>query len=36
VLVLVIWIMPRGLIGGIVDVRKLFDRRKPAAQVPHG
>jgi hypothetical protein len=38
VLVLVIWIMPRGLIGGIADVRKFF-RRKPAApveQVRHG
>jgi len=40
VLVLVIWIMPRGLIGGIADARKVFGRRKPAAtsitKVPHG
>jgi hypothetical protein len=40
VLVLVIWIMPRGLIGGIADARKIFGRRKPAAtpvgQVRHG
>lgn len=40
VLVLVIWIMPRGLIGGIADVRKLLTRRKTIAaateQVPHG
>ena len=39
VLVLVIWIMPRGLIGGIADARKVFGRRKPAAaieQVRHG
>jgi branched-chain amino acid transport system permease protein len=31
VLVTVIWIMPRGLIGGIADLRKVFARRKPAA-----
>jgi hypothetical protein len=39
VLVLVIWIMPRGLIGGFADVRKLFTRRKPSTsigQVRHG
>jgi branched-chain amino acid transport system permease protein len=40
VLVLVIWIMPRGLIGGIADARKVFGRRKPAAtsieKVRHG
>jgi branched-chain amino acid transport system permease protein len=37
VLVLVIWIMPRGLIGGIADARKFFGR-KPAGikQVRHG
>jgi hypothetical protein len=36
--VLVIWIMPRGLIGGIADARKVFGRRKPAPieQVRHG
>jgi hypothetical protein len=32
--------MPRGLIGGIADARKIFGRRKPAApsieQVRHG
>jgi len=36
VLVLVIWIMPRGLIGGFVDARKFLDRRKRAARVQHG
>src|SRR5689334_18174059 len=40
VLVLVIWIMPRGLIGGIVDGRKFLSRRRPAPtpieQVRHG
>lgn len=40
VLVLVIWIMPRGLIGGIADWRKFLGRRKSAAtsikQVRHG
>ncbi len=40
VLVVVIWIMPRGLIGGIADTRKVFGRRKPAAtsieKVGHG
>jgi branched-chain amino acid transport system permease protein len=36
VLVLVIWIMPRGLMGGMTDLRKMFGKRKPAAQVQHG
>ena len=40
VLVLVIWIMPRGLIGGLSHVRKLLARRGtttvPAGEAPHG
>jgi branched-chain amino acid transport system permease protein len=40
VLVLVIWVMPRGLIGAIVDGRKCLGRRAPAPtsveQVRHG
>ncbi|HKS87358.1 MAG TPA: branched-chain amino acid ABC transporter permease [Pseudolabrys sp.] len=39
VLVLVIWLMPRGLIGGLADARKFLIRRRvvvaPTAQVPH-
>ncbi|MGB7674495.1 MAG: branched-chain amino acid ABC transporter permease [Pseudolabrys sp.] len=39
VLVLVIWIMPRGLIGGLASARKLMRREAPAAptgEVRHG
>jgi branched-chain amino acid transport system permease protein len=40
VLVLVIWIMPRGLIGGLTQVRKLLARRGatavPAGEARHG
>jgi branched-chain amino acid transport system permease protein len=40
VLVLVIWIMPRGLIGGLAHVRKLLARRGaravPAGEARHG
>ncbi len=40
VLVLVIWIMPRGLIGGLTHVRKMLARREatvvPAGKARHG
>jgi branched-chain amino acid transport system permease protein len=37
VLVLVIWFMPRGLIGGLAQARRLLTRRaRPVAEVRHG
>jgi len=37
VLVLVIWFMPRGLIGGLTQARRLLTRRaRPVAEIRHG